>query len=438
MSKSIFSDIAKIEHEGPDTQNPLAFRYYDPTRSVLGKALAEHLRVAVCYWHTFCWPGADMFGDPVIDRPWFSEPNEMEAARLKARTAFEFFEKIGAPFFCFHDRDVAPEADSFAATCKNIDEIVELFESEMGRTGVQLLWGTANLFSHPRYAAGAATNPDPEVFAYAAAQVKHMLDVTHRLGGANYVLWGGREGYDTLLNTDLRRESDQLGRFLSMVAEYKHAIGFTGTLLIEPKPHEPTKHQYDYDSASVHAFLQKHGLQDEFKLNIEVNHATLAGHSFQHELAYAAANDMLGSVDINRGDPQLGWDTDQFPNDLQEVTLALYTILQAGGLSNGGFNFDAKLRRQSIDPVDLFHAHIGGMDTLARGLLNAAALTEDGVLEQFTGDRYAKWDREPGKSILAGDRTLADMAAYVMDEDIRPKPVSGRQEMLENRVNRYL
>jgi len=298
------------------------------------------------------------------------------------------------------------------------------------------LWGTANLFSHPRYAAGAATNPDPEVFAYAAAQVCKALDVTHRLGGANYVLWGGREGYDTLLNTDLRREAAQLGRFLHLVVEHKHHIGFAGTILIEPKPMEPTKHQYDHDAAAVHAFLRQCGLEGEIRLNIEANHATLAGHSFEHEIAYAVANDLFGSIDINRGDPQLGWDTDQFPNSADGMVLPLYTILAAGGLTTGGFNFDAKLRRQSIAPDDLFHAHIGGIDTLARGLLDAARLIEDGQLAAFVRQRYAGWDTAFGCAILAGEHSLADLADLVRMRRIDPQPRSGRQEMLENLVNR--
>jgi xylose isomerase len=316
--------------------------------------------------------------------------------------------------------------------------MLDPIEAEMARTGVKLLWGTANLFGHPRYAAGAATSPDPEVFAYAAAQVKKALEATHRLGGANYVLWGGREGYETLLNTDLRRESDQLGRFMNLVVEHKHAIGFTGTILIEPKPMEPTKHQYDYDCAAVYAFLQKHGLEREIRVNIEVNHATLAGHSFRHELAYAIANDLFGSVDINRGDPQLGWDTDQFPNSAEEVTLAVYTILSSGGLTTGGFNFDAKLRRQSLDPADLFHAHIGGIDTLARGLVGAARMIEDGALRSFVDQRYAGWERGIGREILDAKRSLADLSDFVLDNRVEPRPRSGRQEMLENWVNRFV
>jgi xylose isomerase len=437
MSTDFFEEIERIRHEGPDGDSPLAFRWYDPDREVLGGRLEDHLRVAVCYWHSFCWPGSDVFGDGTFDRPWLGGGDPMTLAKRKCEVAFEFFEKLGNPFFCFHDRDVAPEGATLAESNANLDRMLDELERCMERSGVRLLWGTANLFGHPRYAAGAATNPDPEVFAYAAAQVKHVLEATHRLGGANYVLWGGREGYETLLNTDLRRELDQLGRFLSLVAEHKHAIGFQGTLLIEPKPHEPTKHQYDHDAAAVYAFLQKYGLEDQFKLNIEVNHATLAGHSFPHEIAYAVANGIFGSVDVNRGDPQLGWDTDQFPNEPQEIALALYAILRAGGLGTGGFNFDAKLRRQSLDPADLFHAHVGGMDVLARGLLAAARMIEDGALAAFVDQRYAAWEERPGRDILEGRKRLADLSDDVLARGLDPRPVSGRQELLENRLGRY-
>src|SRR2546427_538698 len=360
MRGEFFTEVPeRIRYGGPESSDPLAYAVYQPDRELLGKRMEDQLRVAVCLWHSFNWPGSDVFGVGTFDRPWLTAGHDVATAtRTKLDAAFELIDKLGVPFFTFHDRDVAPEGHTYAETRANLDSSVDQIERHMARTGARLLWGTANLFGHPRYAAGAATNPDPEVFAYAAAQVKTMLEVTHRLGGANYVLWGGREGYDTLLNTDLRRETAQLGRFMSLVVEHKHKINFKGTILIEPKPMEPTKHQYDYDAAAVHAFLRKFGLEREIKLNIEVNHATLAGHSFQHELAYAMAHDLFGSVDINRGDPQLGWDTDQFPNSADEVTLALYTILQAGGVSTGGFNFDAKLRRQSVDPADLFHAHI--------------------------------------------------------------------------------
>lgn len=419
-----------------DTQTPLGFRSYDPDRKVLGKRMEDHLRFAVCYWHTFCWPGADVFGDGTFDRPWHAAGSDaMAMAHRKLDVAFEFFSKLGVPYFCFHDRDIAPEAGSFRESAARLDEMVEAVAGKLEETGIRLLWGTANLFSHPRYAAGAATNPDPEVFAYGAAQVKQMLEATQRLGGENYVLWGGREGYETLLNTDLRRESEQLGRFLSLVAEHKHKIGFEGTLLIEPKPFEPTKHQYDSDVAAIYAFLQKFDLVGEYKINIEVNHATLAGKSFQHEIATAVAHGLLGSIDANRGDPQNGWDTDQFPNSVEEMTLALYEILRGGGLERGGFNFDARLRRQSVDPVDLFHAHIGGMDTLADSLLNAATLIEEETLQGFVDERYAGWESGLGREIAEGKQSIESLHAAVTAGGIDPQPRSGRQEMLENRVN---
>jgi xylose isomerase len=362
----------------------------------------------------------------------------MAAARQKTDAAFEFFSKLGTPFFCFHDVDIAPEGAAFAESAANLDAMVDYAEKKMAETGVRLLWGTANLFSHPRYAAGASTNPDPEVFAYAAAQVKHALEATHRLDGANYVLWGGREGYETLLNTDLKREGEQFARFLTMVAEHKHKIGFTGTLLIEPKPAEPTKHQYDYDCQTVHGFLERFDLVDEYKVNIEGNHATLAGHSFHHEVAYSVANGIFGSIDANRGDYQNGWDTDQFPNSVDELSLALYEILRGGGFTTGGFNFDTKLRRQSMSRTDLFHGHIGGIDTLARALLVAAELIEAETLSAPVERRYAGWSADLGQSILAGSETLDSLEARVASGEIDPTPVSGGQELLENRVNRVI
>jgi xylose isomerase len=438
MSEPFFPAIDRIRYQGPDGDDPIAFRWYDADRVVLGKTMRDHLRCAVCYWHTFCWPGVDMFGAETFERPWFGSGEPLALAEHKADVAFELLAKLGVPFFTFHDRDIAPEGATLAETNAALEHMLERIAAHMARTGVKLLWGTANLFSHRRYAAGAATNPDPAVFAYAAAQVKTAIDATRRLHGANYVLWGGREGYDTLLNTDLRRERAQLGRFMQMVVEYRHKSGFTGTLLIEPKPMEPTKHQYDHDAAAVHAFLLQFGLEREIKLNIEANHATLSGHSFQHELAYAVANDLFGSVDANRGDPQNGWDTDQFPNSTDELTLALYTILRGGGFTTGGFNFDAKLRRQSIEPDDLLHAHVGGMDTLARALLRAARLLEGGDLERFVAERYADWDGALGRAILAGERSLADLERHVLAGRVDPRPRSGRQEMLENTVNRWL
>ena len=432
---SLFADIPPIRYEGPDSRNPLAFRHYDPARMVLGKTMAEHFRFAVCYWHSFCWPGSDMFGAGTFGRPW-QTADTIENAEKKLDVAFDFFARLGAPFFCFHDADVVPLGESLREGKGNLDRMADRIAAKMQATGTKLLWGTANLFSHPRYMAGAATNPDPAVFAYAAGQVRNVLEVTHRLGGANYVLWGGREGYDTLLNTRIGHEIDQLGRFLALVVEHKHKLGFSGTILIEPKPCEPTKHQYDFDAAAVAALLRKFGLEHEIKLNLEVNHATLAGHTFEHELAYAAAQGLLGSIDVNRGDAQNGWDTDQFPNSVMDWTLALLQILDAGGIGSGGFNFDAKLRRQSIEPADLFHAHIGAMDVCARALLAAAAIIEDGTLRRFVDDRYAGWQDGVGAKILAGQMTLAQIAQHAHDAPA-PQPRSGRQEFLENLINRF-
>ena len=429
----------RIEFGGVASSEPLAFKVYEPDRVVLGKRMEDHLRIAVCLWHSFNWPGSDVFGAGTFDRPWLTATGDpMDAARDKVDAAFEFIEKLGAPFFCFHDRDVSPEGNSFAESRSNLEAMLGHIEGHMARTGAKLLWGTANLFGHPRYAAGAATNPDPEVFEYAAAQVKVMVEATQRLGGANYVLWGGREGYETLLNTDLAREEAQLARFLTLVAEHKHRIGFEGTLLIEPKPQEPTKHQYDYDSATVHGFLARHDLEGEYRVNIEVNHATLAGHSFHHEVATAIALGVFGSIDVNRGDYQNGWDTDQFPNSVEELALALHEILAAGGFTTGGFNFDTKLRRQSLDRTDLFHAHIGGMDTLARALLVGADLVEHGTLRDRREARYAGWGSERGVSILSGGQSLAALEERVASGEVDPRPVSGQQELLENLVNQEI
>ena len=440
MSEAFFGDVTEpIRFEGLDSTNPLAFKVYDRDREVLGKRMEDHLRIAVCLWHSFAWPGSDVFGVGTFDRPW-NDPGRdaLEAAGQKLDAAFEFLTKLGVPYFTFHDRDVAPEGRTFAETKATLGRVVDLIEGHMGRTGLRLLWGTANLFGHPRYAAGAATNPDPEVFAYAAAQVRLMLDATHRLGGANYVLWGGREGYETLLNTDLKREEDQFARFLHLVAEHKHRIGFQGMLLLEPKPQEPTKHQYDYDSATVLGFLVRHGLADEYRVNIEANHATLAGHSFHHEVAVAVAGGIFGSIDANRGDPQNGWDTDQFPNSVDDLALALYEILRGGGFTTGGFNFDAKLRRQSLDRTDLFHGHVGGIDTLARALLVAADLLESGELERLREARYGGWNDGLGREILGGGASIADLEERVVAGSIDPRPRSGRQEMLENLVNQRI
>ncbi len=440
MGADFFSEVAgRVPFGGLGSTDPLTFKVYQPDRLVLGKRMADHLRIGVCFWHSFAWDGRDMFGSGTLDRPWNAGTvDPMDGARTKMAAAFEFFTKLGVPYYCFHDRDVAPDGDSFAQFRANLDALVEDALGYQERTGVRLLWGTANLFGHPRYQAGAATNPDPEVFAYAAAQVKNMLEVTQRLGGTNYVLWGGREGYDTLLNTDLRREGEQLARFLHLVAEHKHKIGFEGTLLIEPKPMEPTKHQYDFDSATVHGFLVRNGLDGEYRLNIEANHATLAGHSFHHEVAYAVANAMFGSIDANRGDPQNGWDTDQFPNSVEDLAMPLYEILRAGGFTTGGFNFDAKLRRQSISRTDLFLAHIGGIDTLARALLVAADMVEQGTLAAMVDARYAGWAGELGRAILGGEVSLEDLAARVEAGTIDPDPVSGQQELYENIVNQHI
>ncbi len=440
MAEAFFTEVpAPIAFGGLESDDPLKFKVYQPDRMVLGKRMEDHLRPGVCFWHSFAWAGTDMFGVGTLDRPWIGgDGDEMAAARRKMEVAFEFFTKLGIPYYCFHDRDVAPEGGTFAEFRDNLDALTDDALGYQERTGVRLLWGTANLFTHPRYQGGAATNPDPAVFAYAAAQVKHMLEVTKRLGGSNYVLWGGREGYDTLLNTDLRREGAQLARFLHLVAEHKAKIGFTGQLLIEPKPQEPTKHQYDYDVATVYGFLVRNGLDGEYKVNIEANHATLAGHTFHHEVAFAVANGVMGSIDANRGDPQNGWDTDQFPNSVEDLALPIYEILRNGGLAPGGFNFDAKLRRQSTDRTDLFHAHIGGLDTLARALLVAADMLEQGTLDRLREARYAGWSADLGTAILGGDESLASLEAKVASGQVDPRPVSGHQELLENVVNRHI
>ncbi|MEM5493113.1 xylose isomerase [Hoeflea sp. AS16] len=437
MSTGFFGDVTKIRYEGPESTNPLAFRHYNADEMLMGKRMEDHLRFAVAYWHSFAWEGGDPFGGRTFERPWFPA-DSMELAKLKADVAFEMFSALGSPFYCFHDADVRPEGANFAENTKNLEEIVDYFAGKQEATGVKLLWGTANLFSNRRYMSGAATNPDPDVFAFAAATVKTCMDATHKLGGANYVLWGGREGYETLLNTDLKREDDQLGRFLNLVVEYKHKIGFKGTILIEPKPQEPTKHQYDYDVATVYGFLKRHGLENEVKVNIEQGHAILAGHSFEHELELAQALGIFGSIDMNRNDYQSGWDTDQFPNNVPEMALAYYAILKGGGFSTGGTNFDAKLRRQSLDPEDLLYAHIGGMDTCARALKAAAKMVEDGVLTSFVDERYKGWSKPEAKKMLDGGFSLAEIEEWVRKADINPEPKSGRQEYLENVVNRYV
>ncbi|MCS3740658.1 xylose isomerase [Rhizobium sp. BK661] len=436
MSTGFFGDIQKIKYEGPESTNPLAFRHYNKDEVVLGKRLEDHLRFAVAYWHTFAWEGGDPFGGRTFLRPWFED--SMKAAKLKADVAFELFQILDAPFYCFHDADVRPEGKNFAENTKNLNEIVDYFAEKQAATGTKLLWGTANLFSNRRFMSGAATNPDPDVFAYSAATVKTCMDATMKLGGANYVLWGGREGYETLLNTDLKKELDHLGRFLNLVVEYKHKIGFKGTILIEPKPQEPTKHQYDYDVATVYGFLKQHGLENEVKLNIEQGHAILAGHSFEHELALANALGVFGSIDMNRNDYQSGWDTDQFPNNVPEMALAYYQVLQGGGFTTGGTNFDAKLRRQSLDAEDLLIGHIGGMDACARGLKAAAKMIEDKALSGPLDARYAGWDSVEGQKLARGEYSLEQIAEWVEAKDINPQPKSGKQELLENIVNRYV
>ncbi len=430
-----FKGLAPVKFEGPGSANPLAYRHYDKDALVLGKRMEDHIRPAIAYWHSFAWEGGDPFGGRTFERPWFDKG--MEGARLKADVAFELFALLDVPFFCFHDADIAPEGATLAESNRNVRAIGEIFARKMETSRTRLLWGTANLFSNRRYMAGAATNPDPDVFAYAAGQVKNVLELTHELGGANYVLWGGREGYETLLNTDLRREQDQAARFLGLVIEHAKKIGFTGQLLIEPKPQEPTKHQYDFDVATVYGFLKTYGLEKEVKVNIEVGHAFLAGHSFEHELAIARALGILGSVDANRNDLQSGWDTDQFPNNPGEMALAFYQILKNGGLGQGGFNFDAKLRRQSLDPADLLYGHVGGLDVLARGLKGAAAMIEEGSFDGALAARYAGWQTPEAQAMLKTD-SLADIAARVERENVNPVPRSGRQEYLENLVNRFV
>ena len=430
-----FAGIEPVQFKGSHSTDPLSYRYYDRSRMVLGKTMAEQLRLSVCYWHTFCWNGSDVFGAGTFRRPWHAGPQDQAAATMKLEAAFDFITRLGVPYFCFHDVDVMAEARTAQEHVRNLGVIGEQLARRMEDTGVRLLWGTANLFSHPRYMAGAATNPDPEVFAFAAMQVRHALELTHRLGGANYVLWGGREGYDCLLNTRLGQELDQFGRFLSMVVEHKHKIGFKGTILIEPKPHEPTKHQYDTDVATVYGFLRRYGLEREVRVNIEANHATLAGHSFEHEIALASDLGIFGSLDMNRGDPQNGWDTDQFPNDLRELTVALYYIMRAGGFSTGGINFDAKVRRQSIDAEDLFHGHVGAIDLVARALLCAETLIESGAIESFLGTRYEGWQSTFGKRVLGGELTLAQLSDHVLEKALAPEPRSGKQEWLENLVS---
>jgi len=432
-----FPEVKKVKYEGPDSKNPLAFKHYKRDEVVLGKTMAEHLRFSVCYWHTFKNLGSDQFGFDTIIRSYNSASEPMKTAEMTMDAAFEFFTKLGVDFWCFHDRDIAPEADNLAETNRRLDKLVGKAGTLQKQTGVRLLWGTSNLFWHRRFMAGAGTNPSPAVFAYAASQIKKAMEITHELGGAGYVFWGGREGYETLLNTDMKRELDHLALLLRMAVDYKKKIGFKGQFYIEPKPKEPTKHQYDFDAGNCFAFLQKYGLLDDFKLNVEANHATLAGHTFHHELAFCVANNILGSVDANRGDLMLGWDTDQFPTNIYDTTLAMYIILKGGGLTRGGLNFDAHVRRQSIEPVDLFYAHIGAMDAFARGLKAAARLIEDGTLEEALRQRYAGWDGEFGTQIEGRRLGLEELEAYTLEHG-EPEIQSGRQELLENLLNEYI
>lgn len=433
-----FPEVPRIEFDGPETKNPLAFRHYNPDEVVEGRTMQEWLRFSVCYWHTFRGTGVDPFGAPTLDRPWDDGSNSVENALKRVDVAFEFMSKLGAPYYCFHDRDVAPEGADLAETHKNFETIAKRLKEAQGETGIKLLWGTANLFSHPRYVHGAATSPNADVFAYAAAQVKKALEVTHELGGENYVFWGGREGYMNLYNTDMQRELAHLARFMHMAHEHAQSIGFNGQFLFEPKPKEPTKHQYDFDAAACLNFIGTHGLQDIVKLNIETNHATLAGHSMMHELEYARIHGALGSIDANTGDLLLGWDTDQFPTDIYLTTQCMLVIMKQGGLAPGGVNFDAKVRRESLDPIDLFYAHIGGMDAFARGLKIAAAIRADGVLDDFVRDRYSSYDSGIGQKIEANATSFAELEQYMLEQGDITGNQSGRQEYLENVINQYL
>jgi len=433
-----FPNVRKIQYEGPKSRNPLAFKHYNPEEKIEGWTMKDHLRFSVTYWHTFRGTGADMFGVGTAIRPWDDGTASIANAQNRARVAFEFIEKLGAPFYAFHDRDVAPEGATLRESNQNLDAVVKVLKEEQQRTGVKLLWGTACLFVHPRYMHGAATSCNADVFAYAGAQVKKALEVTHELGGEGYVFWGGREGYTTLLNTDLKREMDHLGRFLHMAVEHKKAIGFKGPFYIEPKPKEPTKHQYDSDAAACLNFLREYQLLEHFKLNLETNHATLAGHTMQHEMEVAAAANALGSIDANMGDVLLGWDTDQFPTDLYLTAQVMLTILKMGGFTTGGTNFDAKVRRESFEPVDLFYAHIAGMDAFARGLKIAAAIRADGRLADFVKQRYSSWDSGIGAKVEQGQVSLRDLETYVLETGAPNPNTSGRQELLEALINEFI
>ncbi len=433
-----FPQVKKpVRFEGPDSKNPLAFKWYDARRVVGVKTMAAHLKFAASFWHTFVSTGADQFGAPVYDRPWQRGSNEMETAENTLDAAFEFFSKVGVPYFCFHDRDIAPEGGSVSESCLNLEKMVKKAVLKKRETGTRLLWGTANLFSHPMYTHGAATNPDPLVFAHAAAQVRRAIDATVALGGGAYVFWGGREGYSSLLNTDMKREREQLAVFLHMAVDYSKQAGFKGKFFIEPKPREPSTHQYDFDAASTIGFLKEFGLDASFMLNIEANHASLAAHSFEHELMTASMAGMLGSVDINRGDSTLGWDTDQFPTELYSAVSAMYIILGQGGLKYGGLNFDAKVRRGSFDEIDLFHGYIGGMDTFAKALLIGHRMQKDGFLKKELSRRYSGYRRSMGKKIMQGNSSLPELEKWAVEKG-DPKLCSGRQEALENIVNSYI
>lgn len=431
-------DFKSVQFEGSKSKNPLAFKYYNKDEIVLGKPMKDHLKYSVAYWHTFTYMGIDPFGKETMDRPWDDTSDDMEKAKRRVHVAFEFMEKLGVEYFCFHDRDIAPEADTLEETNRRLDVIVDLIEQEMKRTGIKLLWGTANLFSNKRYMHGAATSPNANVFAFAAAQTKKAIEITHRLNGAGYTFWGGREGYETLLNTDMALEQDNFARFLKMAVDYKKEIGFKGQFYIEPKPKEPTKHQYDFDSATVISFLRKYDLVDHFKLNIETNHATLSGHTMQHELRIACDNQLLGSVDANQGDLLLGWDTDQFPTNIYETTQVMYEIIRGGGLKSGGLNFDAKVRRGSHTIEDLFIAHIAGMDAFAAGLKIAARLWEDQVLEKGLSKRYQSYTQGMGKQIIENKVGFKELEAYVLKEVKDIQNESGKQEYIESIINQYI
>ena len=435
--KEFFPGIGAITFEGRESKNPLSYKFYDPDKRVLGRTMREHLRFAVAYWHSFCGAGSDPFGPGTRDFPWDSAATPMERARQRLDAAFEFVTKLGVPFYCFHDRDIAPAGSTVGESERNLQTMVALAKERQLATGVRLLWGTANLFSDPRYMNGAATNPDFRVVTHAAAQVKAAIDATIELGGQGYVFWGGREGYTCLLNTDMKRELENLARFLALARDYGRKNGFAGTFFIEPKPMEPSKHQYDFDAATVIGFLRAHGLDRDFKLNIEANHSTLAGHSFSHELQVAADAGLLGSIDANRGDPQNGWDTDQFPTDLYQTTEAMMIVLKTGGLVHGGLNFDAKVRRNSTDADDLFFAHIGGMDAFARGLEIAARLLEESPLKDLEQRRYASFSEGDGLRFSQGQLTLAELAKLAESHENLPL-ISGKQEMIENIINQYL